>query len=179
MKKQNHSVLSTNKYCYVYYIVTRFVVCFITLRWVSSSWVSSNPLNSPIKPARNSLSLEEREQTHHAKVFFGVAIRGHYWCHAGCLFHACKSLSTHTFAVSQNALLLQNLPHAGGEVTTSIVPVSNQFSQLAVFTRRCIEWFYGNDAAFHVHIMIHLLKYHIWNWFSLNWSIYCLSPCFR
>lgn len=142
MKKQNPSVLSTNKYCYNYYIVTRFVVCFITLRWVSSSWVSSNPLNSPIKAVRNSLSLEEREQTLHAKVFFGVAIRGHYWCHAGCLFQVCNSQSTHTFAVPQNALLLQNLPHAGGKVRTSIVSFSNQFSQYAVFTRRCIKCFY-------------------------------------
>ncbi len=112
-----------------------FNLCF---NKVLTRYAESQALEYPlslIKPVRILLSLEKREQTHHAKLFFRAAIRAiiDFMLAAFFMF---AMLSRHTFAFAQNALLKAEPPpppHARGEVRTPTISVSNQFSQYASF----------------------------------------------
>ncbi len=79
---------------------------------VLTRYAESQALEYPlslIKPVRILLSLEKREQTHHAKLFFRAAIRAiiDFMLAAFFMF---AMLSRHTFAFAQNALLKAEPP---------------------------------------------------------------------
>jgi len=91
---------------------------------VLTRYAESQALEYPlslIKPVRILLSLEKREQTHHAKLFFRAAIRAIIDVMLAAFFMFAM-LSLHTFAFAQNALLKAEPPPPMPEVKLGLPP---------------------------------------------------------